>query len=258
MPNKVFISYKNTENGEITRDAAMAKELYDALTESGIECFFATDSLRERGTSEYRTAIDNALDESSILIVVAASVEHVSSRWVEYEWDSFLNDLLNEKNGMLFTYIAGFEPNDLPRALRRVQSFRQEQCSTDDIVLHIKRALNQIRAASAKQYRLHSLEGNESFCLKEGVNTIGRNSRKCDIVLKDSYVSGVHAVIEISDDKCYLQDLRSTSGTILNGNRINGGDRYLLTDRDQVFFAGTGFVFSADSIGTTDYKGDEN
>ena len=144
MSGKVFISYKNTENGEITQDAVMAKELYDALTENDVECFFSTDSLRERGASDYRSVIDRELDECCVLIVVTTSADHVDSRWVEYEWSGFQNDLLDgRKDGKLFSYIDGISPGDLPRALRMVQSFRKSECSLEDIVMHIKNAVNE-------------------------------------------------------------------------------------------------------------------
>ena len=40
MDNLVFISYKNTKDGEHTKDALMAKELHDSLKENGIPSFF--------------------------------------------------------------------------------------------------------------------------------------------------------------------------------------------------------------------------
>lgn len=42
MPSQVFISYKNTDNGVLTRDAEMARELYDALTAVGVSCWHSS------------------------------------------------------------------------------------------------------------------------------------------------------------------------------------------------------------------------
>lgn len=50
---------------------------------------------------------------------------------------------------------------------------------------------------------------------------IGRDSKKCQIVLNDPEVSTVHAVLRKSNTDVLLEDLNSSNGTILNGERIN-------------------------------------
>ena len=63
MKNKVFISYKNTIDGQTTVDANMAHELYRALTDAGIPCFFAGKTLQEIGSDKYKDQIDSELDQ---------------------------------------------------------------------------------------------------------------------------------------------------------------------------------------------------
>jgi hypothetical protein len=48
---------------------------------------------------------------------------------------------------------------------------------------------------------------------------IGR-SRNCDVVISDLLVSRKHAAIRRRDDGFYLEDLGSTNGTVLQGNKI--------------------------------------
>jgi pSer/pThr/pTyr-binding forkhead associated (FHA) protein len=50
---------------------------------------------------------------------------------------------------------------------------------------------------------------------------IGRDPKKCQIVLDDPEVSTVHAVLKKNAIDITLEDLNSSNGTILNGERIN-------------------------------------
>jgi pSer/pThr/pTyr-binding forkhead associated (FHA) protein len=50
---------------------------------------------------------------------------------------------------------------------------------------------------------------------------IGRDTKKCQIVLNDPEVSSVHSVIRKINNDIILEDLNSSNGTILNGERIN-------------------------------------
>jgi predicted Zn finger-like uncharacterized protein len=49
---------------------------------------------------------------------------------------------------------------------------------------------------------------------------IGRSN--CDLVLDDTEVSRAHAAIEIRDTQYLLEDLGSTNGTLIDGERITG------------------------------------
>ena len=145
MQNKVFISYKNTIDGSHTVDSKMAHELYLALTNAGIPCFFAGKTLQELGSDKYKEQIDSELDHCLIMVVVGTSVENINSRWVRYEWDGFYLDILNGvKNGRVFTYTDRINPHNLPRALRRVQSFDRAKDSLGTVVGFIKNALMDI------------------------------------------------------------------------------------------------------------------
>lgn len=52
-----------------------------------------------------------------------------------------------------------------------------------------------------------------------GQTTIGRRSTN-DLVLTDTTVSGLHCMIITEEDKIFIQDMNSTNGTYLNGERI--------------------------------------
>ena len=54
-----------------------------------------------------------------------------------------------------------------------------------------------------------------------GDATIGRRSA-CDVVLKDDSVSGQHARLRRRGGRWEIEDLRSTNGTFVNGERVDG------------------------------------
>jgi pSer/pThr/pTyr-binding forkhead associated (FHA) protein len=59
---------------------------------------------------------------------------------------------------------------------------------------------------------------------------IGRG-RSADIVIAEPTISRAHAVIGCDDEGFFVQDMGSTNGTRVNGER---GDRTRLADRDEV------------------------
>lgn len=124
---QVFISYKHSdENGNVTIDYKCAQELERLLTSKGVSVFFSNHSLVEQGRSNFARAIDDALDEAQLLIAVASKAEYLESRWVSYEWGSFLNDYLSSKRDSpnVITVLKGdVNVNDLPRKLRGLQCF---------------------------------------------------------------------------------------------------------------------------------------
>ncbi|WP_245641275.1 FHA domain-containing protein [Thermovenabulum gondwanense] len=66
-------------------------------------------------------------------------------------------------------------------------------------------------------YFLQTEEGKEIPLLK--VTTIGR-AVDSDIVIDDPYLSSKHALIYKKGNSLYIQDLKSTNGTFLNGVKI--------------------------------------
>jgi pSer/pThr/pTyr-binding forkhead associated (FHA) protein len=68
---------------------------------------------------------------------------------------------------------------------------------------------------------------------------IGRDPKKCQIVLNDSEVSSVHAVLRKNMVSLVLEDLNSSNGTLLNGQRINKSD---IVNGDEFIVGSTTFT----------------
>ncbi len=73
---------------------------------------------------------------------------------------------------------------------------------------------------------------------------IGRESKKCQILLDDPEVSTVHAVIRKNNIEISLEDLNSSNGTILNGERIN---KAVLIAGDEFVIGSTSFTLEVRS-----------
>lgn len=112
----VFISRKST-------DRAMAEKLYDYLTAKGLTVFDSDKSLPTLGNSDYRDAIDQALDQCTHMIVIGSSAENISSSWVKAEWGFYIGEKrADRKSGNILTVIAeGMEIKDLPASLRNYE-----------------------------------------------------------------------------------------------------------------------------------------
>ena len=87
-------------------------------------------------------------------------------------------------------------------------------------------------------YGLEIINAGNSIDLKDGSIipiksdlTIGRKDEN-SIVLSDQHVSGNHAKIIVRNDSLFIEDLNSTNGTYLNGNKISG--KMKLTNKDEI------------------------
>jgi hypothetical protein len=49
---------------------------------------------------------------------------------------------------------------------------------------------------------------------------VGRTSRSDFVLPTDNHLSGMHFEVVLEENECYLRDLKSTNGTLLNGQRV--------------------------------------
>jgi pSer/pThr/pTyr-binding forkhead associated (FHA) protein/tetratricopeptide (TPR) repeat protein len=79
----------------------------------------------------------------------------------------------------------------------------------------------------------------DKFIIEKDKTFIGRDPSKCQIVLNDSDVSTVHAVIVRNNIMLTLEDLNSSNGTIYKGDRIN---KVILGHNDEFVIGGVSFT----------------
>lgn len=135
----IFISFRS-------KDQNLAELLYDFLSNAGYHVFCSSKSIQLLGSSEYAREIDNALEQSTCLVVVSSDLENFESGWVEYEWRTFQMLLFSgDKKGELFTLTQNMNPGDLPTGLRYRENIQiidnAYQISFRNLLGYIKRAL---------------------------------------------------------------------------------------------------------------------
>ena len=72
---------------------------------------------------------------------------------------------------------------------------------------------------------------------------IGKKENEVDGYIGTKTVSRVHACIEISEGNYYLEDMNSTNGTYLNGERLEYRQKVRLKARDRITFGIEEYVF---------------
>ena len=89
--------------------------------------------------------------------------------------------------------------------------------------------------------RLYISEGpmkDQTFDFKKKTVFIGRSSRN-DIQIKDKMISRKHLKIFKTGESFCVEDLRSTNGTLLNGDMVVPGQGYEVTERDTIVIGNT-------------------
>ncbi len=81
---------------------------------------------------------------------------------------------------------------------------------------------------------------------------MGRDPRKCQVVLEHYAVSRRHARIELRDDTTFIEDLDSRNGVWVNGRQIPTGPkgRHELREFDRIAIAAFEFIFEGDGSGS--------
>lgn len=125
----VFISFKaKDENGKTSRDAEIARELYDILTNKGLRVFMSEVTLKNRISQEFEPIIFRALHSSEYFILIGTSKENVESNWVRNEWSRFIDRVKDPTDevtihSFICVYDDGMDPNLFPRI-----NHKQIQC----------------------------------------------------------------------------------------------------------------------------------
>src|SRR5260221_4108945 len=82
----------------------------------------------------------------------------------------------------------------------------------------------------AKVYLKFNMAVIKEFDLKKDETTFGRKPNN-DIVIENPAISGFHGKIVKEGDHFYVEDLNSTNGTFINGQRIK---KSVLKNKDQI------------------------
>jgi hypothetical protein len=130
---QLFISYKS-------EDEDIAIRLYDKFDSMGIRAFCSTKSLPSLGESEYGRQIMQALEQASVLVVVATKSEFLDTEWVRFEWNSFRNEIWSKRkkgNPMVFTFTNNIAIAEMPYGLRDVTNIPFDRNAAYPAIEHL-------------------------------------------------------------------------------------------------------------------------
>ena len=129
---EIFISFKNYIPGKesvFTEDRKTAENIYKFLHGKGYEVFFSPVSCQGEATSDFQMLIENALEQSRVLILVTSSKEYCYALHVKREWTTFLGLMDNgfKPEGKIFSVLVGGAGiKELPPYLRALQFFEDK------------------------------------------------------------------------------------------------------------------------------------
>ncbi len=109
------------------------------------------------------------------------------------------------------------------------------------ISLFIKPAKRTIRASLVESSTGHILD------ISQSETSIGR-AKSCDIVVSDISVSRFHAVLSRRSTGWMIFDTNSTSGTVVNGKKID--KKITLNDGDTIKFGKSEYIFYSTAVTT--------
>jgi len=122
-PYDVFICYKETdEYGQRTIDSVIAQNIYDSLTEKGLNVFFARISLENKLGRQYEPYIFAALNSAKVMLAVGTRYEYFNAVWVENEWSRFLKLMAKDRSKVLIPCYKDMSPADMPSQFRALQA----------------------------------------------------------------------------------------------------------------------------------------
>lgn len=234
MQYDIFLSCKS-------EDYEYAEEIYKYLQTNGFQVFLAPEELRKLGESEYRKAISKALKSAYHMIVFASKAEHIDSEWVYYEWDWFVNAILNKrKKGQIVTILKDLNTNEINEDLLKYESFN---------FLNYKKRL--LPYVETPQYKLRKKEIQEkeqeeklkkrAECLSKVID-LAEDYRK-RIILDAKDITTLLRKIGKRSQTCPVCELEVDMGssycpncgwTISPVDNIEGADYLSLTDPSQL------------------------
>lgn len=153
-------------------------------------------------------------------------------------------------------YIQGVNPDmSLSRGTTKVSSFNLYKYIKDNFGLDLNAITVESYMANAVnktvdqeeeptgflslglQYSLLCLEDGTSIVFEEEGKSLGRSSKKCDVIISGNGVSRVHCLIKLENGVPSIRDNGSTNGTFINHKRLNDRVYHELQEGDHVMIA---------------------
>ncbi len=170
----VFISVKQSSDGQYTPDRNVGLDLCDFLTSKGLRVFNSERTELPAGEL-YEPYIISALLSSKVMIVVGTCTGNMESQWVKNEWSRFQWLQYHEKkqtgktDRVLLCYLAkGMQPGEIPHAL---DPDRQAIVEGVDSARMLLSALQSILPQEKKTEKIIPINGTQDISNGSAVQT---------------------------------------------------------------------------------------
>jgi hypothetical protein len=144
-----FICCDETDEG--AKDRGDAQKIYDALSKSGHNVFYAPVTLKDKPIDEHEPHVYAALNSTPTMLVVGSSPERFAETWMKKDWLRFTYFTKLRNDQRLFTCYRGMDPGSLPEELEGFQAMDMSRGNfLRDLVNGVKRIMDNPHEASSK------------------------------------------------------------------------------------------------------------
>ena len=170
----IFISFKNSRDGVLTKDKNLAENLYNFLNGKGLKVFYSPVSLKEEGEAKFKEGIDRALDAADVLVAVGCSRDNFEAKWIQYECDYFLK---NKPKNRLFVLYKDMPLSEVPEILSdKQQSFDAgKQNALEELFDWIKNKFDENKKKALIKTRADYFVERAKYKYLYGYNNLSKN-----------------------------------------------------------------------------------
>jgi len=121
-PYDVFICFKaEDENRQRTKGSILGQNIYEALTQKGLNVFFSRITMEDKLSVEYEPYIFAALHSAKVMLVVGDKPEHLQARWVRNEWSRYLAMMERDSTKQIVPVFIDMWPDEFPQEIPMFQ-----------------------------------------------------------------------------------------------------------------------------------------
>ncbi len=235
----VYLTSRNLDDrGHPTADSTIADNIYHYLSGKGLKVFHPIHSIARMGVGEAEKAVAEALGASRIMVVIGTSPENMVCEKVRLEWKRFNRDIGRgfNANGIIISYIKGFDKSLLPETLGNGQTVEDDPGAP----VRLYKIIAEIPGMPAEScsapkelsWPEHFEKGHNIYLIRINgsgqdkvmvapgdIIRVGRENDN-DLILNPDHVSRKHARVIYSKEGLAVEDLKSRNGTFVNNRQV--------------------------------------
>ncbi len=210
-PYDVFLSYKDTDNGQRTSDSFDAHEIYNILTGLGYRVFFSRVTLAGKTGENFEPYIFAALNSAPVMLVYASRREYIESTWVRNEWNRYLariRDKKKQEGSLCVIFKDPLDPGKLPPALRSRQHLKRDEITfldslRDYVDKYVSAAKTKTPTIERKEVAIAKRKGQKSIeaVKAESVSSVTKKTKSVEPAEVAKRKVGLASIAKLSESE---------------------------------------------------------